>query len=119
MMLHAYLDFRERFREAINTDLFPIEHLDGLISSGRATILFNAHAAIVIEIKQFPSGVKAVHGLVAAGDLDQIKALIALAEAWGRERGCTIGLIESRPGWAKALRSQGYETFQVAIVKEL
>jgi hypothetical protein len=117
--LHGYLDFREMFREAMNPAFYNIAYLDNLIASGNAWFFRSDHAAIVVEIKQFPGGAKCVHGLVAAGDLTEIDDLIERAEAWGAINGCTHGLIESRPAWAKRMKSRGYEVFQVSIVKEL
>lgn len=118
-MTAPYATWRARFQAAMDADYYPISHLDNLMGYDHAVMFCNEDAAIVTEIKTFPGGKRVVHGLVAAGDLDQIKALIVLAEQWGREQGCTAALIESRPGWAKLLKHDGYELFQVSIVKNL
>ena len=115
----SYARWRDQFAEAMDTRLFGIAHLDGLIWSGRARFWASESAAIVAEIKAYPSGLLAVEGLVAAGELEEIKALIPLAEQWGRERGATLAMIASRPGWARALAADGYETHQVMLAKEL
>ena len=114
-----YQQYRERFREGMDARFYTVEHLDELFVSGRAAILGNELAAIMIEIKPFPGGAVAVNGLVGAGSLDEIKNLIAVASQWGRENGCSHFIIESREGWARALKSEGFAPFQVSIVKEL
>ncbi len=116
----AYAAFRDQFAEAMDPRLYPIEHLDQLLIAGQAQFFATDKAAIVTEIKTFPTGAKAVCGLIAAGDLAHIEnLLIPRAEQWGKRHGCTFGMIESRPGWAKRMKRHGYEVFQVAIIKEL
>lgn len=115
----GYLRFRETFASAMNQRLYNIDYLDRLILSGRARFWRTDTAAIVAEIKIFPTGAKAVHGLIAAGDLEEIKSLILQAEQWGRDAGCIGGMIDSRPGWAKAMKSAGYAPHQLALWKDL
>lgn len=114
-----YATFRDRFAEALDTRLYCIEYLDWLVGNGRARCWASDKAAIVAEIKMFPTGATAVAGLIAAGDLAEVEKLIPLAEQWGRENGCRFGMIESRPGWAKRMKKHGYSTHQVSIIKEL
>jgi hypothetical protein len=116
----SYAEWRGRLASAINTDFYTIAWLDDQVRSGRAFVLANDHAAIAIEFREFPSGNMAVHGLVAAGDLDQIEnELIPMAESWGRSVGCKFGLIESTPAWGRIMKKHGYSPFQLSIVKEL
>ena len=119
-MSQDYARFRPLFAEALDPRLYAIEHLDGLLCSGRAQIWFGEAAAIVTELRTYPAGARAIHGLVAAGALDEIvDRLIPRAEAWARSIGCGFAIIESRPGWARALKHQGYEPHQVAVRKAL
>lgn len=115
----GYLRFRPAFAEAMDPRLYDIDYLDGLILSGRARFWRTDTAAIVAEIKLFPTGAKVVHGLIAAGDIEGIKSLIPLAEDWGRQVGCIGGMIDSRPGWARAMKSAGYAPHQLALWKDL
>jgi hypothetical protein len=99
---------------------YPIDYLDALILSGRARLWVGEAAAIVAEIKDYPGGARVVHGLVAAGRIEEInRRLIPLAEAWGKAEGCTHAIVESRSGWMRALRAYGYEPHQVAVRKPL
>jgi hypothetical protein len=116
----GYLYFRDAFRDAIDERYYPMEWLDERLLTGRAVFMRSAHAAIVVELRQFPGGAMDVHGLIAAGDKNEIITdLIPHAEEWGRENGCLAGVVESRPGWAKALKPYGYTVSQVTVRKEL
>jgi hypothetical protein len=115
-----YERWRPRFAEAIDRRLYTIGHLDALIRSGRAQAWFGEEAAIVTELRRYPTGAAVIHGLVAAGDLGEIAGtLIPRAEAWGRAIGCVMAIVESRPGWARALKRHGYAPHQLAVRKEL
>jgi hypothetical protein len=97
-----------------------LDHLDGLVLSGQGKVWIGEAAAIVAEVEFYPGGAKVLHGLVAAGALQEIvESLIPRAEAWGKSVGCTHAIIESREGWARVLKSHGYEPHQVAVRKEL
>ncbi|WPZ05489.1 hypothetical protein [Pelagerythrobacter marinus] len=112
----AYLPFREQF-VALDPERYPPEYIDAQVWAGFWACWGTENAAILAEIKTYPSGLREVHGLAAAGDVQEIVALIPMAEAWGKQQGCRLASIESRPGWAKVL--DGYEVDQVRIVKEL
>lgn len=113
-----YERFRPLFAEALDGRLYNIGYLDSLVLSMRAQCWFTDNAAIVTELKEYPTGARVIHGLVAAGDLGEIvNVLIPRAEEWGRSLGCVLAIIESRPGWGRALKD--YEPFQTAIAKEL
>lgn len=115
-----YAVWRPAFADAIDRRFYTIEYLDWLVSGGGGSFWPGSQAAIVTEFKSFPSGARAICGVVAAGDLDEIvEVLIPAAEAWGHQRGCTFAMIESRPGWARQLKSSGYAPHQLTIVKEL
>ena len=115
----GYVRFRPLLEAAIDGRFHTIDHLDWMIRTGRAQYWQSADAAMATEIRDYPA-CKAIHGLAAAGDLDQIRnILIPAAEAWGRALGCAYAIVESRPGWQRALRNHGYELHQIAVVKGL
>lgn len=115
----TYALWRSRLLEAVDQELYPAEWLDRRVANGRARLWCNEAAAIVAEIKTYPSGAKEVHGLLAAGDVQAIKALIPNAEQWGRDKGCTRASISSHPAWARIMHSEGYEPEQLTIAKGL
>jgi hypothetical protein len=114
-----YQDWRSRLLEGVDQALYPADWLDWLVSTGQAVVWCNEKAAIIAAIRLYPSGVKEVHGLLAAGDAAAIRGLVPLAEEWGKAQGCIRAAIASRPGWAKIMRQDGYEPHQIEIVKEL
>lgn len=102
------------------TELYPIEWLDQILIDGRAQFWRSPKAAAVTEIKVYPSGVKDIHCLVAAGSREEIEhILIPAAIEWAKRQGCTGALVESREGWVRALRKYGFEPFQSAARKEI
>lgn len=117
--MNGYLRFRSQFEQALDPRLYNIEYLDALLLSGRARCWFSDKAAIVAEIRKFPTGAMAVCGVIAAGELDAIVGLIPDAEAWGKEYGCQFGMIESTEGWQRVMKKHGYEVFQVSLIKTL
>ncbi len=115
----SYADWRGRFLEAVDESLYPAAFLDWLLESGQARFWECDSAAIIAEMREYPSGVLEVHGTVAAGELAGIKTLIPLAEAWGRSLGATRASIDSNPVWARLMRAEGYEMTKATIVKVL
>ena len=116
----AYHKWRPEFERALDPALYTISWLDAQLWSGRAWFWGNGVAGIVAELRHYPTGAIDIHGLIAAGDPDEISSvLIPQAEAWARSIGCVGAIIESRPAWARILKSRGYEPHQLAVRKEL
>jgi hypothetical protein len=117
--LAGYLAWRPAFLEAIDERLYPAAWLNEMVQSGRAQFWRSASSAALTEIKIYPSGAMDLHGLVAAGDVAEVRdILVPQAEAWARAMGCIGFVIESRPGWAKLLKNKGFEPHQLAVRKE-
>lgn len=120
MAKDSYAEWRGEFAKAIDPRFYTLDYLDWLLRTGQANLWVGLQCALVTRVKLFPSGNSAVEFLVAAGDLDELtKELAPSVEQWGRENGCMFALIESRPGWERAMKRHGYELFQASIVKEL
>jgi hypothetical protein len=77
------------------------------LRAGRAQIWPGETAAMVTQVLDTPEG-RALHVWVAGGALDGIMALKPGVEAWGRAMGCQFVSINSRPGWARLLRDDGF-----------
>jgi hypothetical protein len=116
----SYLEWRPAFATAMDARLHTPEWLDARILAGRARFWRSEHAAAVTEIRTYPTGAYDVHGLVAAGDVSEIRDRIApQVEAWARSIGALGIVLESRPGWARALRGRGFVPHQLAVRKDL
>lgn len=116
----AYQHWRPAFAAVLDRRYHPIAWLDGEVWSGRARLWASAGAALICELKAYPTGACDVHALIAAGDLAEIADVLRpRAEAWGRAHGAIAALIESRPAWGRALKSRGYAPHQLTVRKEL
>lgn len=104
----------------LNPDLYHIQWLDEILRAGEAQFVATDEAAMVVEIRIYPTGVKGCVVVVAAGSATEIiHTLRPNIEAWGREMGCTKGLVESFPAWAKLLKPYGYSPFKLSLIKDL
>lgn len=117
--LTAYERHRAAFAAMLDERKWPITWLDEEITSGRATAFGNEHGCIIAALRQYPGGLIEIHGLAATGNLHGIARLIVEAERWGQSHGATVASIASRRGWARVLKSAGYEEAQVMIEKEI
>lgn len=116
----GYLAVRDAFAQAMDHRLYTLEWLDQQIISGEARFWRTERAAIVAELRRYPTGNMDVHGLIAAGaPEDIVNELIPAAEEWGRSMGCLGAIIESRSAWARLLKDSGYAPHQLALRKEL
>jgi hypothetical protein len=120
MMWEEYCGFRQGFSDAMDHRFYTIHYLDNLVRTGMAQFLCTQVSAIIFEVRLYPTGKKAVHGLYATGDLDEIAGvLIPRAEAWGKQMGCEFAFVDSREGWQRILEPAGFDTYKVALIKEL
>ena len=120
-MDHAtYLRWRPAFAAAMDLRLYRPEWLDARLAAGRAQYWNSENAAAVTEVRHYPTGAYDVHGLVAAGDVREVRdIIIPQLERWGRTIGAVGIVIESRAGWARALKPIGFAPHQLVIRKEL
>ena len=103
----------------MDPDFHRIEELDAKVAGGSALIWATEKSAIACEIQRFPNALT-LHCLCATGDLSEIVGTLAdQAEAWAKQAGCTHTIVESRAGWARALKARGYSVQQVTLGKVL
>jgi hypothetical protein len=120
MNFDAYLHFRPQFAEVIDPRHYSMEWLDRQVWEGAVQLWTCDDAALITEIKEYPTGAKDIAVLIAAGNMEKIVGeLREAAEEWAVEQGCCGVLIESREGWAKALKPFGYEPHQLTVRKDL
>lgn len=116
----GYCEFRPAFAEVMDERYHTLRWLDEQVLAGKVAFWRSDNAAMITEVRDYPTGAKDIHALIAAGDLSEIINDIApRAEAWAQQRGCLAAQVESREGWAKALKPSGYRTHQVIVRKEL
>jgi len=105
-------------KEAIIHDTHRKRHVWDAIDKGDCQLWTAPNAAIVTELRVFPTGLKVINGWLAGGELEGVKALVSQAEAWGKSQGCVkAGISCGRAGWSRKL--DGYAVAGVQLTKEL
>jgi hypothetical protein len=114
-----YHPWRKRFAEALDPRFYRLDHLDSIINENRARIFTCPEAALIVELRHYPTGAYDGHVLIAAGDQAAVVNLLRpRAEQWLRDIGAAGALVESRPGWARLLKEHGYEMHQQVLRKD-
>lgn len=90
--------------------------IDGILS-GRQQLWPAERGCAVTEIVVYPRK-KVLHVFLAAGEMDQIIAMIDSAVEWGKTQGCTGMTIAGRHGWARVLAKYGYKPVMTVLEKE-
>jgi hypothetical protein len=116
----AYCEFRPAFAEVMDERYHTLEWLDEQVLGGKVKFWRSPNAAMITEIRDYPTGARDIHALIAAGDLEEIIEVITpQAEEWAKAQGCIAAQVESRAGWARALKPSGYCLHQQIVRKEL
>lgn len=89
------------------------------VLSDRFQIWPSNNAVVVTEIVVYPQ-LKDLHYFLAGGNLDELKAMRPIIEAWGKEVGCTRVSLAGRKGWERTfLKDEGYRPNWFVLSKEL
>jgi hypothetical protein len=113
-------DARPWFEEALqNNPLLTMDDLQSMLESGRGCLWSGARSAVFVRLTDTDHGLIAEVG-PAGGDMEEILAGVPKIEEWARNCGAKQALVWSgRMGWARALKPQGYELWDVVIRKDL
>ena len=104
----GYIRFRPLFAEVIDERYHTLHWLDRQVLENKVQFWRSDNAAMITEVRDYPTGAKDIHGLIAAGSLEEIIGkLIPTAEQWARDRGFIAAQIESREGWSRVVRGHG------------
>ena len=117
---NAYKLWRPRFLEVLDERYYPIDWLDAQVIAGNVILYTTPDAAIIFEVKRYPSGALDIHGLLAAGDLSAIRdVLIPASLSYGGSIGAISATIESREGWVRSTKDMGFDLYQTTVRKML
>lgn len=97
---------------------YNIVDVQSRLESGHAQLWQEGDSTVVTEIVQYPN-YRSFNVWLAAGNLDEIKALLPGAERYAQAHGCTQMELTGRPGWTKALSDEGFRQQSVVLVKDL
>lgn len=115
----SYGAWRDRLAQGINPMFWNAGLMDQALVNGEAFFIATDKAAMIFEIKEYPTGARVGHVVLSAGDKGEIVGpLREFAESFTKAAGCIGALVESRSGWARALKPYGYQPLQTSVFKE-
>lgn len=110
----------ERLLEALRVSgsTHRIEDLMEALKTGRAQVWEHQGSLVVTEIMRHPRRTVLRYWL-AAGEIDDLAALLPTLEQWGREVGADMVECEARRGWTPHAVQHGYKPTAIIYRKEL
>lgn len=93
------------------------EHIWEGVQSGDLQLWPTPNSACVVQITTYPTGLKVLHGLLAGGDMREIKITVAALEKYAVAQGCDFAAPQGREGWLRALT--GYRRAYTVMYKDL
>jgi hypothetical protein len=90
------------------------------VLTGPYQIWEGAQSVVVTQVVEHPR-LKEAFAFLAAGNLEEIRALYPNILAWAKAMGCTRASFLGRPGWSRSFltRDEGWHTESVVYSKEL
>lgn len=103
-------------------DVHPIKthekiHIWEALEGGTAQLWPTPNSCCLTEFKVFPTGVRAINGWLAGGELSEVLQTVKAIEAYARERGFHALSVSGRRGWLKVF--DGFQDAGTTLVKEL
>ena len=86
---------------------YTIEDIEGFIASGDMLIWPTDQSIALIEVFDYPQ-VKCLHVFMVLGELEDVYAHMQYVEDFARYLGCGMISANGRTGWARHLKSQGW-----------
>lgn len=118
--LAEWRGWQDAFAPILDPRFYTMEWLTAEIWSGRMRLFTGENSAILVSLKLYPTGLKECQIEAAAGELNElVSSSIREVEQWASEQGCETVVIQSREGWQKVMKSQGYLPYQTAIRKDI
>lgn len=101
--------------------VITLEDLQAELDTGSAQLCEFAHSAIYLRRVSYESaGEVVLTAGPAGGDLEEILEAVPRLEEWAKQIGCTqVHVHAGREGWARPLKEQGYEIYQIVLRKIL
>jgi hypothetical protein len=94
-----------------------IEHVREACTTGNAMLWPTANSVAVVEVVEYPTGLKTLHHWLTGGDLSELQQTEARIEAYAREQGFVAITTCGRRGWKRAV--PGYREVATQLLKEL
>jgi hypothetical protein len=114
----AWARWRPEIAKACDGSHHTIESIEQGLEAGVSHALTTETCCYIVEVQDYPVQ-RACQIMWAAGDLKSILDNLPNVQAWAKLRGCTEMLVEGQPGWARALKPQGYDVWSVTLRRAL
>ena len=115
----GYLTFRDEFVAGLDARFHTAEWLDGQVQIGALRTIATTDAALLFEVREYPTGAVELHVIDAVGNLDVANTKLRPAlETYARDSGCGFSKISALSEWVKPLSTDGYEQHRVSVRKE-
>lgn len=102
---------------ALAGDTHRKRHVGDRLRNGLAQLWTLPNAACVTSIERHDTGLRDLHGWLAAGDIDGLVTIEARLERFARAENCNRMVIAGRKGWLRIFN--GYRERAVIIAKDL
>lgn len=116
-------DQEAALRQALGGDrpLLTLEDLLDEVASEHGRFLYPGARSVIFvhEVIYEGTGERVIEVGPAAGDLEEIAALLPAMEKWAADHGCTQVHLVGRRGWVRALAQHGYEEYATVVRKVL
>lgn len=112
------LDFLPQLQEALDYagNTHTPEDVAERILSGEAQLWVGGDGLIVSEVEEYPEG-PVLNLWLAAGDKDDILALLPRVYGFGRWRGCERATVLGRKGWKRVLEPDGWQDTELVYLE--
>lgn len=114
------MDWRAHIAEALKwQDTHDLADVERMINDGEAVLWLGENSAAVTEIIEYPKA-KSLHLWLCGGDMDEITGhMLAKAESYAKEKGCTKMTTGGRKGWDRVMSKHGFTPIASVCAKDL
>lgn len=96
---------------------FTLDDLIDAVARGHMQSWHGLNSLLITELVCYPRK-KMLRVVIAAGDIEEILAMIPTVESWSKLQGCGGVLFTGRPGWKRVLDRYGYRSLGIVMTKD-
>lgn len=97
---------------------YTFEDVAEAVEAGEAQFWPGPNSVIITQLDEKPRKKVLVFWL-AAGNTTELKAMVPLVIAWGKEEGCALARMVGRRGWKRSfLMEQGWEDTHYVVLEK-
>lgn len=113
------LDFLPQLEEALGHagNTHTPQDVAEMVLSGEAQLWVEGDGLMITEVEEYPNG-PVLRCWLAAGEMDDVLALLPRIYGYGRYRGCEEVVMTGRKGWKRVLADEGWEDTNLVNMKK-